>query len=422
MLVSSKSNYFGLNSSKNYELPNILLFDLNVYGHHPGYIRHLVKYWCKQELSGTLNVVVSPQFMQLHSDIINLALEYGKGNVNFVPISSEEDAIIQSQESILNRAVRAFHQFKLLCQYAKKLKATQCLIMYFDSLQLPLALGEKPPCPVSGIYFRPVFHYSKFANFKPSWREYFWQLRDKFFLSRILRNSYFQSLLCLDPLVVDYIGQFNPEVKAIHLPDPVKINNYTDSHLQKLRENLGIQPNRKIFLMFGAFRPRKGIYQLLDAVALLPSHLCQNLCLLLVGTVGSEKLVQTQIAEISKSLPVQFINQDKFIPEQEMQSYFQIADVILAPYQRHIGMSGILLQAAAAQKPVISSNYGLMGEIVKRYSLGITVESTIPTEITKGLTQLLVENPTDCCDFSQMKEFAKQNSADKFASTVFQYI
>jgi hypothetical protein len=63
-----------------------------------------------------------------------------------------------------------------------------------------------------------------------------------------------------------------------------------------------------------------------------------------------------------------------------------------------------------------------MGEMVKRYKLGITVDSSVPAEIAKGLSQFLLNSPTEFCDFHSLKSFAKQNSAEKFANTIFQYL
>ena len=403
-------------------IPKILLFDLDFTGHHAGYIQHLVRYWCEQELLGSLDVVVAPKFIELHSDVVNVALDYSHRNVKFVAISSEEDAILKSKESSFDRAFRAFQEWNLLWKYASLLEANHCLLMYLDALQLPLALVQKLPCSLSGIYFRPVFHYGDFSSFTPSARERFWQLRDKFFLSRTLRHSPFKTLFCLDPFVVDRIKNFNHNVEAIHLADPVQIYSDSDSQIEKLREDLGIHSSRTVFLMFGAFRKRKGIYQLLDALTLLPPQLCEKLCLLCVGPVSAEQLVQTRLTEISESLPLQIVKRDRFISDHEIQPYFQVSDVILAPYQRHIGMSAILVRAAAAQKPILSSNYGLMGELVKSYKLGIAVDSMNSAEIAKGLTQFLRESPAKFCDFSSMKSFAEQNMAEKFSRTIFQHI
>ena len=373
-------------------------------------------------MPGSLYVVVAPKFLELLSDVVNVASDYGQRNVKFVAIASEEDAILKSKESSFDRAFRAFQEWNLLFKYASLLEATHGLLMYLDALQLPLALVQKLPCPLSGMYFRPVFHYGDFSSFTPSARERFWQLRDKFFLARTLRHSQFKTLFCLDPFVVDRIKNFNQNVEAIHLADPVQIYSDSDSQIEKLREDLGIHPSRTVFLMFGAFRKRKGIYQLLDALTLLPTQLCEKLCLLCVGPVSAEQLVQTRLTEISESLPLQIVKRDRFVADREIQPYFQVSDVILAPYQRHIGMSAILVRAAAAQKPVLSSNYGLMGELVKSYKLGIAVDSMIPAEIAKGLTQFLLESPAKFCDFSSMKSFAEQNTAERFSSTIFQHI
>ena len=104
----------------------------------------------------------------------------------------------------------------------------------------------------------------------------------------------------------------------------------------------------------------------------------------------------------------------------EIQQYFQLADVVLALYQRHVGMSGILIRAAAANKPVLATNYGLMGEITRRYKLGIDLNARDPQAIAKGLTEFLSNPPTTFADAHFMQQFARQNSAVNFASTIFQ--
>jgi glycosyltransferase involved in cell wall biosynthesis len=294
--------------------------------------------------------------------------------------------------------------------------------MYFDTCELPLVLGTKSPCPFSGIYFRPTFHYGEFTNHKFSWKDRFQQLREKLFLSRILRNSKLKNLFCLDAFAVKHLDKFNTHVRAITLPDPLQILNPSETQLKNLKKELGIKETRQVFLLFGALTARKGIYQLLDAIATLPPDLCQKMCLLLVGESNIQAQMKTKIDIICQSKPIQIIGRYEFVPEQDVQAYFQMADVILAPYQRHVGMSGILLLAAAAQKPVLSSNYGLMGEIVRRYELGLTVDSTVPQAIAKGLTRFLVEDSDKLCDRAKMKSFAEQNSAEEFARVIFEHL
>jgi glycosyltransferase involved in cell wall biosynthesis len=422
MPKSSQGKDFEANSSGAGNEGKLLLFDLFFTGHHPGYILHLVKYWREQKLPGSLDVLVTPKFIQLHPDVVSTALDGGESNINFLTISSEEEAVLKSEESSVDRLVRAFQEWHLLHKYTRQLEATQVLLMYFDSILLSLAFRGRFPCPLYGIYFRPIFHYKEFAGFTPSRHERFLQVRDKFALSRVLRNPSFQTLFCLDPFAVEHINKSESKAAAVYLPDPVQIYNDSEFQLEELRKSLGIQADRQAFLFFGVLNKRKGIHQLLEAITLLPPPLCEKLCLLLIGPLdfNEQEIVQARLAEISQFLPVQIICRHKFVTDREIQPYFQIADVVLAPYQHHIGMSAILVRAAAAQKPVLSSDYGLMGEITRRYGLGLAVDSTLPSEIAEGFKRFLLEAPARLCDKVSMERFADQNKAEKFAQIIFQ--
>ncbi len=401
----------------------LMLFDLSIYGHHSSYILHLIKYWIDKNILTSLNIVVSPKFIKEHYDVVQVASNSCQKNINFIPITQQEEVRLKPRDSGINRTVRAFQEWNLFCKYASFLKATQCLIMYFDTCQLPLVLGIKPPCAFSGIYFRPTFHYSNFSNYIPTWKNQVQQWRETFLLNRVLRNPQLKTLFCLDPFAVKDIETFYSKAKAIHLPDPVLLHNKDESQTD-LRESLGLDSYRQVFLLFGALTERKGIYQLLDSIKHLPTKICEKICLLLIGEANEQNqlLIQSKILAISKSQPVQIISRYNFVPEQEVQKYFQIANVVLAPYQRHVGMSGILLLAAAAQKPVLSSNYGLMGELVQHYKLGITVDSSVPEEIAKSLSHFLLQPHEQLCDKSQMQLLAKQNSAERFANVIYQHV
>jgi glycosyltransferase involved in cell wall biosynthesis len=405
-----------------------MLFELDTRGHHPGYIQHLVRYWGEQKLPGQLDVLVSQKFIQQHSNIVDLALACPQKTIKFVAITPEEEAVLfesaKLENSFKGRIVRAFQEWKLLRKYAISLQTTHCLIMYLDTILLRLAFGARFPCQFSSIYFRPVFHYSNFTNYEPSRRERIWQLRDKVCLSRLLASPQLKTLFCLDPFAVERINQSHSKARAVYLPDPVQIYNVTEVQLEERRKDLGIEAGRQVFLLFGALAARKGIDQLLEAVRLLPPTLCQKLCLLLIGPIGFEEkeLLQAQITEISQSLPIQIICRHEFVTDQEIQPYFQIADVILVPYQRHIGMSAILVRAAAAQKPVLASDFGLMGELTRHYGLGLAVDSTIPSEIAKGVTRFLLESPESLCEPVKMRQFADKNNAKQFSSIIFQHL
>ncbi|HEY9603282.1 MAG TPA: glycosyltransferase [Allocoleopsis sp.] len=410
----------GLDSSDR----KLLVFELGYTGHYSSYLRHLAEYWCKHQLPGHLDIVVSPSFVKHHGEVLEIAASCQQNNLNFVAITPAEEASLIPRKSSMNRALRSFQEWKLLRKYATQLGATHCLLLYFDSFQSAIASGAKLPCPFSGIYFRPTFHYRTFAGYVPSWRNRLQHWREKFvILPRIMNHPQLRSLFCLDPFVVKPMERFRSKASAIHLPDPVQIYGVPKQHdLKTFKESLGIEPGRTVFLLFGAlYDGRKGVHQVLDAISALSPDLCQKLCLLLVGQLGDNSPIPAQLAELSQNLPLQAIIRDGFVPEQDVQLYFQSADVILAPYQRHIGMSGILVQAAAAGRPLLSTNYGLMGEITRCWQLGLAVDATDPSEIAKGLTRFLLESSDELSDRTKMAAFAELNSAEHFASLIFQY-
>ena len=134
--------------------------------------------------------------------------------------------------------------------------------------------------------------------------------------------------------------------------------------------------------------------------------------------VREEVEVKRRIEKLRHDTDVQVILRDTFIPAQEVQSCFQMSDLVLAPYQHHVGMSGILVRAAAAGKPVLSSDYGLMGELTRRHALGYSVDSTKPEDIARAVSHFLEETGKGIADARKMAEFAALNTVDNFSRTI----
>jgi glycosyltransferase involved in cell wall biosynthesis len=404
--------------------PRLMLFDLALGGHHGNYIQHLIDWAYQQGFRGMLDIVVLPQFAEIHQDVV-AAIDRAKQpqiKIELVVISAAEATGLSSRDSGMSRARRNWQEWQLFCKYAEALQTTHALIMYLDTCELPLAIGLRSPCPFSGIYFRPTFHYQMFTNYQPNFKDKRQQWRERLTWARILNHPQLKTLFCLDPFAVTALSSKPQHAKVVHLADPVQPYQSVSSDLTTLKAQLGIAVDRRVFLLFGGLDERKGIYQLLEAIQLLSPELCEHMCLLLVGGTNpaQQVTIHQKIAAICQTQPLQVIEHYEFIPEADVPSYFQLADVILAPYQRHVGMSGILLLAAAAGKPVLSSDYGLMGELAQKYQLGLVVDSTKPAEIAKALATLLLIPPQTISNPSQMKLLVEQNSIERYVNTIFQ--
>ena len=325
----------------------LMLFDLVVGGHHGFYIQHLVEHWDQQNFQGGLDIVVAPAFLEKHADIVQSAAEQSS-DIQFVAISPSEDAALKPSTSGRDRLLRSLQEWRLMCRYAKQLKVSQVLLMYFDTAWLPVALGLRAPCPFSGIYFRPALHYKAFANSVKSHDARFsqkenlssQQQREKFALTRWLKHPQLRTLFTLDTFsvkpIAQHITQVGSRTKIKHLPDPIALYQPSPEAATALKVKLGADPNRKVFLLFGALTHRKGIDPLLAAIRLLPADLCQRLCLVLLGE-GNNAQLEPKVNATRQAQPVQIVEQYQFVPDLAVRDYFEMADVVLAPVSKACG-------------------------------------------------------------------------------------
>ena len=397
----------------------ILLFDLALGGHHSTYIYYLVRYWCECSLNGQLYLLVSPEFINKYPKIVQLSQNYPKTFVKFLSITEKEHNTWKNSPNFLKKI---FWEWDLYCQYAKQLKIDHAVLMYLDHLQLPIAIKGNSPCSFSGIYFRPTFHYHTFENYHPTIKDKFRAWRQKLLLFYALGHPQLKQLLCLDPYVVPIINQQSQYSKAIYLADPIEVKPIDQKALAQLKEQLNMSEHRKVFLMFGRLDARKGIYQVLDAFESLSPDIAKQVTLLVIGELPkSEKdKILSKIDQITSNSKAEIITNYEFVPEDDVQSYFQLSDIVLATYQNHVGMSGILLQAAVANKPVISSDYGLMGQIAFLNKMGVVIDTSKLSSISNTITKIITGELKLKIDTHKNEKMRENHSYKKYSQTLFE--
>jgi glycosyltransferase involved in cell wall biosynthesis len=391
----------------------LLIFDLEVDGHHPGYLRHLLRFWPDEQTY--LHFVVAPTLAERHPVLVQTP---SRARVSWSPITLAEWQWYEKSKGSLVQ--RAWVEWRLFCRYATQTRAEQGLIMYVDRFQLPLALGLFLPCKTSGIFFRPKLHYATLPAHRPTRREQAQAWREQGFWRRALRHRQLKTLFTLDPLAVTPLRALGGCAHVVHLPDPVEIHPPDQAAVTQLQQTLGLAPARKIFLLFGALDQRKGIYPLLNALRQLPPAQQTQITVLVVGSMADTEraALLAALAEFQRHSAVQLVLQDHFIPDEAIPHYFALADVVLALYQHHVGSSGVLLWAAAAGKAVLSSDYGLLGELVRRHHLGLTVDSSDPGAIVAGLGRFLGGQQPNF-DQSAASHFAAANRPEQFVQCLW---
>jgi glycosyltransferase involved in cell wall biosynthesis len=236
----------------------------------------------------------------------------------------------------------------------------------------------------------------------------------------MLRNKSLQNVLSLDPFFPEFAAQrYRGGGKVVALPDPV----YRQILQPALRQEVDRDRPRKHFLLFGHITERKGVLVLLQALERLRPEIAAQVEIILAGSIEDSirPAVLSQIESLKQRQPQLAIQiQDRRLDSAELQAQVDAADAILAPYQRFVGSSGVLLWAANSGKPVVTQNFGLLGRLVRDHRLGITVDTAQPGAIAAALEHIVaLPDMEQLFDKKAAADFVAQRSPERFAAEIF---
>jgi len=388
--------------------PRIVAMEYQVLGHYPDYIRNIAEQWHLSSWDAEIEFIVSNRFASIHGEADQAVRSFQDDRIHVTPVSQDEE------EGILRQGRQHYFGWELFRRYCAKSNAAHGLLMYLDNFQLPIWLGKKLTCSFSAIYFRPTFHYHRYLHHRPSFLQRLVSIRKKWFMKQVLRCPQLKELYVLDPTAIDYIrNHFRTHVRISHFADTFPPYPSRPDRVAEIQRELGIEKGRKVFTLLGVLDSRKGPIELLQSVSHLDDNTASKMTLMLLGYTPDDYVAKVKAAyEIAKKKSfIQLIYENRFIPGTDIQNYFAASDVILITYQGHMGSSLALIRAAAEGKPLLSSNFGTVGELVEQKRLGITVDSTDPRSIAKGITRLMTEVPR--FDSREAKRLVDDNSCEQ---------
>ena len=238
-------------------------------------------------------------------------------------------------------------------------------------------------------------------------------------LSKVLKTGQIQNLFCLVHALVPYMKGQKTQTQIIPICDPVKQFQISKSETAEFKNNYKIPTDKKIFLNFGYLDDRKGMEIFIDACATLRPDALSSICLLLAGPVPKyyEKILEAKIALVPG---LEVIRCYGYLPAREVQICFELSDVILILYQDFLNMSSVLIRAAMANKPSFATNTGMIGSLVSKNNVGITVDATSVSEVANELNAI-IENGIFYSE-DNLKQLAEENSLSSFLATIDQAI
>ena len=400
---------------------HLLLIDLYSAGHHSGYIKQLCDYWTNRQILGKVTLVVSKNFALNHQAIYQFL---NSRQSDRFAIKTHHFRSLNERKSILINLVLNDLQYGM-CSYRliKQFRPDRVLFLLMDHLQLSLALGLRMNYGVEfgGILFRPTLHYENLGYQPVSPKERIWFHRKKMTLKLALTNRHFNYLFSLDPYAIPYIRKLSKGIICRYLPDGFTYNQQRQVKLfpsiQQEKEN-----GRLILLFFGRITERKGIFQVLRSFEHVTPKVQKKLCLWIAGRSKDNEYtkIQSLINKLQEITYISIVWDNFFILEDDIQQYFKYADLVLVTYQKHIGSSQVLIRAAAEGIPALGSNFGLVGEYIRRFRLGAAIDTINPLAIAAFIDSWAIDRSILSFDRESAKKFALKNGSTQFCRTIFE--
>jgi glycosyltransferase involved in cell wall biosynthesis len=148
-----------------------------------------------------------------------------------------------------------------------------------------------------------------------------------------------------------------------------------------VRSQFGLPEDQAVLLFFGFVRPYKGLDVLLDALPIvrrrMPIHL------FVVGEMWDRTTPYlSHIQRLGIEACVTLVN--RYVPNEELESYFSAADVVVLPY-RSATQSAVIQLAFGFDKPVITTDVGGLAEAVTDGVNGLIVPPADPNALAEAI-------------------------------------
>jgi glycosyltransferase involved in cell wall biosynthesis len=171
-----------------------------------------------------------------------------------------------------------------------------------------------------------------------------------------------------------------------HGPIHNTLSSYT-SITYAAQKNFSGAPKRKIRgLLFGELKPYKGIDVLMDALLKAPNELIDNLEILVVGKAedSTTKEILDKLELMSSCIKII----RGYVPNKMVSMYFNAADFLILPYKK-ITQSGVLLTGLSHGKPVLATDLGDLGNLVRDLDAGWLVPANDPSALCDALCEII---------------------------------
>lgn len=344
----------------------ILVFDTEIEGHHLEYINHVYTK-ALTDKNNEYVFVIPEKFNELKT---NLIWEFSD-KVSFDLLSAEECNRC-NQKSLLKAS---WNKTITLKQRIKKNHVSHVfLVVLIHFLPfLPILIHN---IKISGIIYQ-IYLYK--------WTELnaIQKILELIKYKLITKSKLFSNVYILnDHSASVYLNKKYSTSKFNYLPDPIVAQNIRPVNV---RDKLNIPPFSKVFLHFGSLTKRKGTLEILKAIQLIPEEDANQYTFIFAGKISDDINSDfIRLYDILKS-KVKILVFNYFCDYLFIANLCYSSDYLLIPYYNSAQSSGVLGYASLFGIPVIGPAENLLGKLIRKNRLGLTIKDIEPDSIYIGI-------------------------------------
>lgn len=203
------------------------------------------------------------------------------------------------------------------------------------------------------------------------------------------------------------------ELKSILPEAKYRVNMHPTYSAFKTGEIREKKDKEKRLLFFGLVRPYKGLKVLLMALKDLP-----DVKLTVAGDFGGTRGEYEELLQ-SASLKDRVRVFDGYVPDNEIQGYFEDCDAAVLPYI-DATQSGIAQVAFGFEKPVIATRVGGLPEVVRDGETGILTEAGSAEALREGIERFYSLRDSGTDFRANIRNDSGRFSWDHLSDTIFE--
>jgi|GEM_PF-3028658 len=394
-------------------MKRILLLEISHTGHHPGYARHILESGIPEDaqifVAGTQELLSHQELSAVRSRITPIILQF----------SAEEQKRLAdfSFIGLMRREFTIRGIYARAWQQACSAGAIDMVIIPFlDNCAQAFAIAGAPfaATPWIAITMRTQIHFASMGVIAPppslvGVRRWLFQ--------RLLKQKNLKELLTIDATLAEFATQQSAAgyTKVSYLPDPSEL--YPLVPKQEARQQLNLPQNCQLILAYGALSERKGIFRLMQAMA--DPECPSSVHVLLAGGQdrGVREFLNGPIASSLQSAGRLHLLPG-YVPESLVPTLISASDAMWIGYIHFYMMSGVLVLAARHGLPAITSQEGVIGYLVKKYGIGVGVDSKENHTVLNALQQVASGSVDLSFTVERARNFFAGNSWEEFGHRI----